>query len=190
MDKKSRILLIIAAVALILSVGVTFWRIVIARDYPISLETACDPASEKCFIKTCTPDDPANNPCSDEKATTEYYKTLQMEAHSIPACDESNGNCAQLSCVGQMADAACTETLCDESAKLPDGVTCNDPATYQPPGEKTDNWQETPAEDAPATDQESTDTTTDSNAAPADSATLPDTSATTPAATPAPAQQQ
>lgn len=132
MDKNSRIVVGIIVVALVLSVGVTFWRIFIARDYAISFDVACDPASERCFVKTCTPDDPANNPCLDEKASVEYSKTLQMDAHLIPACDETNDNCSRLSCTGQSTDE-CREILCDASAELPDGTTCNDPATYQPP---------------------------------------------------------
>jgi hypothetical protein len=150
MDKKSRILLIVAAVALILSIGATFWRIVLEREYPISFESACDPASEQCFVKTCTPADPANNPCSDEKVTAEYYKMIKMQASVVPACTEASGNCAELAC-GNLPANLCEETLCDESSELSDGVTCNDPATYQTPSDSEGVSSEVvPLTDAPA----------------------------------------
>ena len=167
MNKKSRAFLVVVGLAIVLSAGVTFWRIFIARDYWISFETVCDPTIEKCFVRECTPDDTENNPCSDTEATQEYYKALDMRARSVPQCNESNGDCMALNCVG-FPNSECRETLCDDSAELPEGTVCNDPATYEPFTTESDALWEATSESEQGDDaMEGNEATVETNTDPA-----------------------
>ncbi|MEI8103966.1 MAG: hypothetical protein WCG84_03660 [Candidatus Moraniibacteriota bacterium] len=133
MDKKTRILLIVSIVVGTLSFGVTFWKAFIGRSYTVSFHVVCDPSREACFAQTCTPENPENNLCRNPIALFEYYKILQMKAFAVPTCDKNNGNCSLLSCTSQPKSAACMEVLCNRVIEMPEGVTCNNPATYQLP---------------------------------------------------------
>lgn len=133
MNKKTRILLIVSIALAALSIGVTFWRAFIGRNYMISFQAICDPSRERCFTQVCTPENPTVNPCKDTLALSRNYKILQMKAYAVPTCDKSNDNCFLLSCNNQPKGAVCTETLCDDVTEMPEGETCNDPETYQFP---------------------------------------------------------
>jgi hypothetical protein len=125
MDKKSKILFIIFFVAIFVSIGFTYYRVFIIKDYYIKMETSCDPAKEKCFIRTCDPETDDECP-NDMDERIDYYKIIEKKAGAIPDCEPENNECPEINCLG---DSNCIETLCDENTVI-EGETCNDPNTY------------------------------------------------------------
>ncbi len=105
------------------SVGVTFWRIVIVKDYQIVAEVSCDPQTESCFhrdVVTCDGTDPTCVP-----ADASDYKTISKAAYSIYACEqtiEKIGCGEELSCAPN--EPKCSYTLCNDT-NIPDGESCS-----------------------------------------------------------------
>ncbi len=133
MDKKSKIFFLVFALLIAGSVALTFWRIMIARDYMIEAQAECDPKLEKCFVTKC---DPANlaegETCSDDpQADTSYYKIIKRKASRIPLCDPTSLDCRALVC--ETGEADCEYTYCDETNKEEQVAECNDPSTYVEP---------------------------------------------------------
>lgn len=111
MDKKSKILLSFVALAIIISVGLTFYRYVVLQDYQIIAEISCDPATDDCFVRT------------EEDESTSTYRLLSRNAANIPLCDpETNENCRALLCEPNERD--CEITSCSEE-DLPEGESCS-----------------------------------------------------------------
>ena len=130
MDKKSKIFFIIFGLLIAGSVGVTYWKIIIKRDYVIKAQADCDPYSENCFVHVCDPDpnvDGADackgNPTDD----TWFTKNISRKALNIPDCDPKDKDCAALTCPDGETD--CAFELCD-AANVPKGDACNDPVQY------------------------------------------------------------
>jgi hypothetical protein len=133
----NKIFYTILILLIIASVGVTFWRIVIVKDYQIEAEVSCDPAIESCFHyepEPCAMDD---YECVPEDAYD--YKLISKNAGTIYACeqtDEKIGCAEELSCLDN--EVNCTYTLCDAEA----GDTCAEipvldtalPPTSEPEG--------------------------------------------------------
>lgn len=110
------------------SVALTYYRIMVKRDYIISAQIDCDPAKEACFVSECDPE--SDSECADtpEDERTTYYKTIKKNAKNIPLCDAQKNECPeQLSC--EPGEEECEEELCDES-NVPEGESCNDPEQY------------------------------------------------------------
>ena len=133
---SSKIFFWVLGLLILGSVAVTFWRIVLNRDYIISAEQECDPATETCFIYTCDPE--ADSECpADEAERISYYKLIHKNAKNIPLCDTLSGECpTELNC--EEGEADCEMILCDEST-VAEGETCNDPEKYlkeNPPEEE------------------------------------------------------
>jgi hypothetical protein len=111
MDKKSKILLIIVSVAILISVGVTFYKYVILKDYQIVAEMPCNPAVANCFVRT------------DEGGSVTNYQLLSRNASRIPLCDpNTNANCQALTCAQN--EPNCEITSCSAET-LPEGETCS-----------------------------------------------------------------
>lgn len=111
MDKKSKILLYIAGVAFVISIGVSFYKYVILKDYQIFVEIPCDPALDNCFVRT------------EEDGTITNYRTLSRTASNIPLCDpNTNETCQALTC--KPNEPKCEITSCSEE-ELPEGETCS-----------------------------------------------------------------
>jgi len=109
----NRIFYIILALLIIGSVGVTYYKIVILKDYQIVAETSCDPQSEKCFVYT----DETTNEVS-------YYKMISKKAADIAICEATEdkiGCTDELTCTD--TDASCSYTYCDPE-NLADGEAC------------------------------------------------------------------
>ena len=104
MDKKSKILIWVFVVALIISVGATYYRYVVKRDYIIFAHVECDPKTESCFYATCEGTD-----CPTE---IEYYKKINKKAFNIELCDSESPDCKPLVC--QPNEADCEITACTE----------------------------------------------------------------------------
>ncbi len=119
MDKKSKILLWIFAGALIISVGVTYYRYVVKRDYIIFAHTECDPKTESCFYTPC--EDGAENDCG---AEIEYYKKINKKAFNIELCDIEQPDCKPLVCKDGEKDC---EIISCSDATLGEGESCSTP---------------------------------------------------------------
>jgi hypothetical protein len=117
-DKKTKIQNRIFYTILILlilgSVGVTFYKIVIKKDYQIIAETSCDIETEEgCFVYT-----------DEETGEVSYYKQISKNAQSIYLCEateEKLGCNEELSCVE--GEENCSYTYCDPE-NLEEGEEC------------------------------------------------------------------
>jgi len=101
---NNKIFFIILSILISLSIGMTFYRIVILKNYQIVAEVSCDPITEKCFIGECDADE-----CS-------YYKKISKKANDIAICEstiEKNGCNGELSCTA--GETSCSYTFCDPS---------------------------------------------------------------------------
>jgi len=115
-NKKTRVANIIFYTVLILlilgSVGFTFWRIVVEKDYQIVAEVSCDMASEICFHYPGVACDKGDDSCVWED---EYnYKMISKKAATIYACEQTEeklGCSEELSCLEGEVD--CAYTNCD-----------------------------------------------------------------------------
>lgn len=137
MDKKSKIFFAVFFLLIVLSVGATYYRYVVAHDYMIQAELDCDPYTESCFVYVCDPE--ADEECTgDPIEDTSYYKLIDRNAKNIPLCDPADENCTALVC--EEGEVDCSYTLCDpETAE--EGEVCNDPVVYtaeNPIEEETD----------------------------------------------------
>jgi len=128
MDKKSKIFFLVFFLLIAGSVAVTYWRIMVKRDYIISAQQECDPAAEACFVSACDPESDSECAATPEEERTTYYKIIQKNAKNIPLCDAQKDECpTELACAD--GEAECSFELCDET-NVPDGEECNDPAVY------------------------------------------------------------
>jgi hypothetical protein len=122
-DKRSKVLLAVFGVGIILSVAVSFYRYMILRDYIIEAQVDCDPAAETCFVTECDPESEdvetmcTGNPTED----VSFYKIIRKNAMNIPVCDPSSEECASLSCAENEVD--CEYAFCEEGNV--DGVRCS-----------------------------------------------------------------
>jgi hypothetical protein len=131
-EKKSqianRIFYIILSLLILGSVGVTFWRIVIEKDYQIVAETSCDPVIEACYHYEPEPCATDNYECLSLPPEEAYdYKMVSKKAASIYACEqteEKTGCNDELSCLEGEAD--CSYTYCDPAA-LEEWEACSEP---------------------------------------------------------------
>lgn len=121
-----KILMWLMAALILGSVGVTFWRIVIKKDYIIESQTDCDPTIEKCFIYTCDPQTETTctgNPDDD----IWYYQKVRRNANKIPVCDSGDENCQEFVC--DEGEKECNVSFCTEETKSEEDV-CSDPVQY------------------------------------------------------------
>lgn len=125
MDKKSKVLLWIFALLIAVSVGVTYWRIMIKKDYIIEAQADCDPALETCFVYECDPE--AEECTGNPEEDIWYYKIVRRNAANIPLCDPADENCEALTC--PEGEAECEMVLCTDETKEEDQI-CNDPEQY------------------------------------------------------------
>ena len=124
-DRKSTILLSVFILLVVISVGLSFYKYFILRDYTIQSQVDCDPYSEACFIYRC---DSTVEECSgDPVADTWYYKLVDRKAKNLPSCNPEEEGCDVVTC-GENENG-CFVTLCDMTAEA-EGAECSDPAVY------------------------------------------------------------
>ena len=111
-----------------LSISATFYRVFIARDYLVTVETICSPEAQSCFARdVCDTEDQV---CSEGDTPTEtsYYKIVERKAFAFPeTCASGSADsplCADLSC--RPGEADCTETFCSDET-VPEGERCMGP---------------------------------------------------------------
>lgn len=111
-----------------LSISATFYRVFIARDYLVTVETICSPEAQSCFARdVCDTEDQV---CSEGDTPTEtsYYKIVERKAFAFPeTCASGSADsplCADMSC--RPGEAECTETFCADET-VPEGERCMGP---------------------------------------------------------------
>jgi len=132
MDKKSKILFAIIGLLIVASVAVTYWRIMIKKDYVIEAQTDCDPYAEKCFLWECDPESTVDG----EKCTGNpeedswYFQVARRNAAKIPLCDpDKDETCDPWTCDENEPD--CFVEFCTEENKEGQyAASCNDPVVY------------------------------------------------------------
>jgi hypothetical protein len=148
MDNKNKIFLIVFFLLIVGSIGATYYRTMIKKDYLISAQTDCDPYTEKCFIWECDPASTVEGEActGDLESDIWYYKIIQRKAFNIPLCDPNDENCEALVCPEGEKD--CAEVLCS-SETATEGEACNDPEEYT-----INNPEEEDAEECAEDDEE------------------------------------
>jgi len=131
MDKKSKIFLAVLFLLIVASVGATYWRIFVKKDYVIENQIDCDPYVDACFIWECDPASTVEGEActGDPEADVWYYEIARRSAANIPMCDpETDEDCDPWTC--DEGEKDCSQTFCDETTKEEQGVECNDPEQY------------------------------------------------------------
>jgi len=127
MDKKSIILFVLLFATVAVFVALTYYRVMVRRDYIVSVEVDCDPAVEQCFVAVCDPAE--DETCSENPdEQTYYYKIINKNVRNIIPCDWPAEECPALACAP--GEAECEEIFCDESAAAA-GEVCSDPTSYR-----------------------------------------------------------
>lgn len=127
----NKVFYVILVLLILVSVGFTFVRLVIWKDYQIVAEVSCDPVLELCFHyepEPCAEDDTS---CVPEEAYD--YKLISKKAATIYTCEQTTeklGCSEELSCLENEKD--CSYTLCDP-ANLAEGEVCSEPSTISEP---------------------------------------------------------
>ncbi len=125
MDKKSKIFFLVFFLLIAIVTVITYMKYFVAKDYYITAQADCDPATEVCFAHTCDPEIDGECP-EDEADRVSYYKLVNKRANLIPLCDPNEEDCNALECLEGMD---CQVTYCDED-NVPEGEECNDPEKY------------------------------------------------------------
>jgi hypothetical protein len=107
----------------------TYYRTMIKKDYPVIVQTECDPYTEKCFVHICDPSPEVDGGvCTgDSFKDTWFTKNITRKASNIPLCDPNDNNCLALIC--QENESDCEYELCNEN-NVPNGDSCNDTEEY------------------------------------------------------------
>lgn len=132
-NTKNKIFWSIVGLVFAGSVGVSFWRFVIKRDYLIFGHGACDPAVESCFIDRCdataTEDDANVWVCTgDVNEDVKYFAIHYRNASRIPLCD-STGECDPFVC--DDGEEECGVIYCGEPNDVMQQAECTNPRDYQ-----------------------------------------------------------
>lgn len=137
LGKSHRILFWSAILLVAALVTMSFFHFFVWRDYIVSAQADCDPATEVCFVHIC--DSEADGECvGDPEKDTSYYKLIRRNAKNIPMCDPSAEGCDALMC--PVGEVDCTVVFCDDSVlkEIKSTDTCNDPAEYVAAHQVTD----------------------------------------------------
>ncbi|MFA6159481.1 MAG: hypothetical protein WC678_00105 [Parcubacteria group bacterium] len=139
MDKKNKIFFIVAFLLLFGSVGVTYLRIVVFKNYIVEAQTDCDPETEKCFVWECDPASTVEGEACTGDAENDiwYYQLVRRKAYNVPLCnpdEDENLSAGEAGCVPMECDIdteeSCEIVFCDEKTKLEQEVECSDPVEY------------------------------------------------------------
>lgn len=119
MDKNSKVLFTLFFVLLGLSVGTSFYRYIIAKDYIVEARAECNPTQQACFV-------------SEEDQS--YYALIRKKAADIPLCNPGEEGCDALAC--ESGQSECEVIYCSEALAESRGVGCSDPAKVNAEGER------------------------------------------------------
>ena len=121
MDKKSKILMWVFIFSVCISVGITYYRYVIKKDYIIFVHVECNPEVDSCFYYECEE--------GDSECEIEYYKKIEKKAFNIELCDSESPDCKPLFCAEGEKD--CTITNCSVD-NVEEGEKCSVPVSKNP----------------------------------------------------------
>ncbi|MDO9231116.1 MAG: hypothetical protein Q7U36_01385 [bacterium] len=139
MDKKNKIFFIVAFLLLFGSVGATYLRIVVFKNYIVEAQVDCDPETEKCFVWECDPESSVEGEACTGDAENDiwYYQLVRRKAYNIPLCnpdEDENLPAGEAGCVPMECDAEtekdCETIFCNDENKLEQEVECSDPVEY------------------------------------------------------------
>lgn len=132
MDRKSKIFFAALAFLIAGSIGATFWRIIIKKDYVIESQVDCDPYAEKCFVWKCDPEsDVEGEKCTgDPESDIWYFKVARRSAANIPLCDPNKDEtCEPFVC--EEGEKDCSEEFCtEENMEAQYASSCVDPVQF------------------------------------------------------------
>lgn len=102
------------------SVGYTYYRYMIQRDFLVHIQVECDPVVESCFAAPCEVED--NSGCVEinEGEFVLYYKYILKKAYLFPDCDPQSSDCVYPTCEG---DESCVNIVCT-SETVEEGTYC------------------------------------------------------------------
>jgi hypothetical protein len=118
MDKKTKVLFIVLILLLIASVGATFYRYMIQKDYLIFAHVECNPQEESCFYYPCEEGDSECDPTA-----IEYYKKITKKAFNIEICNTEDEDCNPLVCKNGEKDCEITTCTVDN---IEEGESCSE----------------------------------------------------------------
>lgn len=114
------------------SVGATYWRIMVEKDYVIEAQTDCDPYVDECFVWECDPEsDVEGEACTGDPETDSwYFQVIRRNASNVPLCDpNTDEECEALVCAED--EPECEYEFCtEENMEEQYAVACNDPEQY------------------------------------------------------------
>jgi len=104
----------------IFAVIASFYRFMVAGDYVVEYEGACDPSTESCFVG-----------CTDDECTEAYFYTkVQKSAGTVLSqCGPDVTDCESAN-VCLPGEADCSVTFCSADA-LAEDETCVTPGTLE-----------------------------------------------------------
>ncbi len=72
----------LAAIALLvaISVGFSFYKYYVKKDYLLYIKEGCDPSYEECLVEECDREDPR---CLPSENGLMYYKEVYQKANSL-----------------------------------------------------------------------------------------------------------
>jgi hypothetical protein len=124
---KNKIFWSIFTLLIILSVGFTFLRVYVWKDYLITANTSCDPKIEaSCFVVESEVVPTDENGIQATTTETTYYKIITIKAADVFACEQTAEklNCGEeLTCAD--AQENCTYEYCTEE-NVPEGESCSE----------------------------------------------------------------
>lgn len=131
-SRAGKIFFIVFGILIAASVAVTYWRIMVKKDYVIESQVDCDPYAEACFIWECDPASTVEGEActGDAESDVWYFKVAKRNAGRIPLCDpETDEACDPWTCGEGEKD--CSETLCTEDQLESQSASgCVDPVKY------------------------------------------------------------
>lgn len=139
MDKKNKIFFIVLFLLIFGSIGATYLRIVVFKNYIVEAQVDCDPETEKCFVWECDPASTVEGEActGDAENDTWYYQLVKRKAYNVPLCnpdEDENLPAGEAECVPMECDATtekdCEIIFCDDENKIEQEVECSDPAQY------------------------------------------------------------
>lgn len=132
MDKKSKILFWVIGLLIVASVSVTYWKLMIKKDYVIESQIDCDPYIEKCFVWECDPASTVEGEActGDPENDTWYFQVAKRNASMIPLCDtENDETCDPWTC--SEGEKNCNQIFCSEDLmEAQYASSCVDPVQY------------------------------------------------------------
>lgn len=141
----SRVLTVVFVLAVLGSVGFTYYRYMVQKDFLVKYQTPCEPSEEACFVYECdaTADECTGNPEED----TTYYSLMYRKAYNIPECDTGvEGDCDD-AYVCPDGEEGCSMVTCTEETATTEEVSCSDPRDFPVEEDSEEMIEETPLEE-------------------------------------------